>query len=156
MQNLKSILIETPLGPMLAAANEQALYFLDFADRQKTKFPHGQTAVLKQIERELKLYFEGKIKVFQTPIAFLGTPFQQQVWKELQKIPYGQTISYTDLAIAVENPRGCRAVAQANGANKLSLIVPCHRVINRDGGIGGYGGGLERKKWLLDLESAQI
>jgi AraC family transcriptional regulator of adaptative response/methylated-DNA-[protein]-cysteine methyltransferase len=98
------------------------------------------------------LYFQGKLKEFKTPIALNGTPFQKQVWEELLKIPYGQTISYKDLAIAVGNPRGCRAVAQANGANNLAVIIPCHRVINHNGRIGGYGGGLDRKKWLLDLE----
>ena len=145
-----SKLIETPLGPMWAAADKEALYHLEFYDGQKGEM--GQAEPLQQIERELKLYFQGKLKEFKTPLALKGTPFQKQVWEELLKIPYGQTISYKDLAIAVENPRGCRAVAQANGANNLAVIIPCHRVINHNGGIGGYGGGLDRKKWLLDLE----
>lgn len=145
-----SKIIETPLGPMRAAADEKALYILEFYEGQKVEI--GETAPLKQIEKELELYFQGKLQEFKTPLALKGTHFQKQVWEELRKIPYGQTISYKELAIAVGNPLGCRAVAQANGSNKHAVIIPCHRVINHNGGIGGYGGGLDRKKWLLDLE----
>ena len=94
------------------------------------------------------LYFDGKLTEFKTPLFFLGSPFQQQVWETLQKIPSGETRSYLEIAKAIEKPLACRAVARANGANQLAIVVPCHRVINTNGDWGGYGGGLARKKWL--------
>jgi len=115
---------------------------------------HGDTPQLAagSLHYELNQYFEDKLQSFQTPLTFLGTPFQKQVWEELLKIPAGETRSYSEIAIAIGRPSAFRAVAQANGANQLALIVPCHRVINADGQLGGYGGGLTRKKWLLDHE----
>lgn len=153
--SLKASWIDTPLGPMLAIADEQALHVLEF-QRRECKLPSTprRTTPIDQIQQELKLYFEGKLQNFRTPIAPHGTPFQKSVWAELQKIPYGETISYSELAVNVDNPRGCRAVAQANGANQLAIIIPCHRVINRSGAIGGYGGGIENKQWLLNLENS--
>lgn len=151
---LKASWIDTPLGPMLAIADELTLHVLEFQQREcKLPATPGRTAPIDQIQQELKLYFEGKLQNFLTPIAPYGTPFQKSVWAELQKIPYGETISYSELAANVDNPRGCRAVAQANGANQLAIIIPCHRVINRSGAIGGYGGGIENKQWLLNLEN---
>ncbi|MBS0629764.1 MAG: methylated-DNA--[protein]-cysteine S-methyltransferase [Verrucomicrobia bacterium] len=152
----KSHWIPTPLGPMLAIADEKALYVLEFEHRKRShNTPSGRTSPIDQIAQELELYFAGKVQEFRTPIAPQGTAFQKQVWEQLQKIPYGETISYSDLAIAVDNPLGCRAVAQANGANQLAIIIPCHRVINKSGAIGGYGGGLDKKQWLLNLESKE-
>lgn len=157
--------IQTPLGPMLAVADHQVLYFLEFEgckgfDRflskiqlqTKGSLESGTSAPLDLIEKELKNYFEGSLTSFTTPLKHFGTPFQQQVWKELHKIPFGKTCSYSDLAKAVEHPSAFRAVAQANGCNKFAVIIPCHRVINADGGLGGYGGGLAKKKWLLNHE----
>ena len=162
---LKASWIDTILGPMVAIADEQALYLLEFVDRrglereverlrQKTKSAiiPGHTKPISLIESELKEYFEGTLKVFKTPLFFLGSPFQIRVWEELQKIPPGETRSYSDIAVAIERPSAFRAVAQANGANQLAIIVPCHRVINANGEIGGYGGGLKRKQWLLTHE----
>jgi AraC family transcriptional regulator of adaptative response/methylated-DNA-[protein]-cysteine methyltransferase len=157
--------IDTRLGPMVAIADDEALVLLEFSDRailsQEIETLKAKTAAaivpgcpapIQQIERELRAYFDGTLTRFQTPIRLLGTSFQQQVWAELQKIPSGETRAYIDVAAAIDHPAAVRAVAQANGANSLAIIVPCHRVIKRDGQLGGYGGGLSRKQWLLNHE----
>jgi AraC family transcriptional regulator of adaptative response/methylated-DNA-[protein]-cysteine methyltransferase len=162
---LKAAWIDTVLGPMLAIADEQGLYLLEFVDRRglekeverlrkktNSAIIPGHTNPISLIENELKKYFEGSLKVFKTPLLFMGSPFQKQVWEELQKIPPGETQSYSEIAIALKRPTAFRAVAQANGANQLAIVVPCHRVINTNGEVGGYGGGLTRKKWLLNHE----
>jgi len=102
--------------------------------------------------RQLHEYFAGKRQLFDLPLMPEGTHFQQTVWKQLQKIPYGKTISYRQLAEAVDNPKACRAVGSANGKNPIAIIIPCHRVISADGGLGGYAYGLDIKKHLLELE----
>lgn len=162
---LKSAYIDTPLGAMLAISDEDALYLLEFIDRRtlerqvdrlktKTKaaIVPGNSVPLKQIEFELQRYFDGSLKEFKTPLHLLGSPFQELVWKELMCIPYGQTRSYGDQAKAIGKQKAYRAVANANGANKLAIIIPCHRIINSNGDLGGYGGGVHRKKWLIDFE----
>ena len=110
---------------------------------------------LREAQRELEEYFAGERREFSVALAPAGTAFQQRVWQALREIPYGGTISYLELARRVESPRGFRAVGQANGRNPLSIIVPCHRVIAADGSLGGYSGGLERKRRLLALESGE-
>jgi AraC family transcriptional regulator of adaptative response/methylated-DNA-[protein]-cysteine methyltransferase len=112
----------------------------------------GVTEPLRSIELELKNYFEGKLKIFTTPLFLLGSPFQQRVWKELLKIPYGTTRSYAAQATSMGEPKAIRAVANANGANQLAIVIPCHRIINTNGALGGYGGGIARKEWLLQHE----
>ncbi len=162
---LKTSRIDTELGPMVAIADEAFLYFLEFIDRkgfekQLQKFLkktgisiiEGSTKPIESIEKELRLYFEGKLTDFKTPIIMTGTPFQQNVWKELLKIPLGETRSYKDIAAAVGQSQAARAVGTANGSNKLAIIIPCHRVINAGGALGGYAGGLHRKKRILQLE----
>ena len=162
---LKTAWIETPLGSMITIADDKALYFLGFfcsraVERQiqylkkKTRSAMilGYTNPIYAIEEELQSYFTGSLKEFKTPLFLLGTAFQKEVWQVLKNIPYGKTLSYSELASAVGNPSACRAVAQANGTNQFSIVIPCHRVINKDGQIGGYGGGIGRKKWLLDHE----
>jgi AraC family transcriptional regulator of adaptative response/methylated-DNA-[protein]-cysteine methyltransferase len=162
---LKTSWLDTPLGPMLAIANEHALYLLEFVDRrglereverlrQKAKLAivPGTTQAIRSIESELKEYFAGTLKQFKTPLFLFGTPFQLRVWEELQKIPYGETRSYSDIATEIKKPSAFRAVAMANGANQLAIVIPCHRVININGDMGGYGGGLARKEWLINLE----
>lgn len=162
---LKAAWLDTPLGPMIAIADEKYLYLLEFIDRrglereverlrQKTKSAviPGVTPVIHLIETELKAYFKGGLKKFKTPLFFLGSSFQKQVWEELIKIPYGETRCYSDIAKAIGRPLAHRATASANGANQLALIVPCHRVININGDLGGYGGGLARKQWLINHE----
>jgi AraC family transcriptional regulator, regulatory protein of adaptative response / methylated-DNA-[protein]-cysteine methyltransferase len=162
---LQSTLIDTPLGPMIAIANHEKLYLLEFVDRRglereierlrsktKSAILPGSPKPIKSIELELQGYFAGKLTEFKTPTGMLGSVFQQTVWQTLQKIPLGETISYAGLAQKINNPAACRAVAQANGANQLALIIPCHRVINSDGALGGYSGGITRKNWLLNHE----
>ncbi len=122
--------------------------------RYKTKLAviPGRSKPISSIEKELSQYFDGTLREFKTPLCLLGSPFQKQVWEELKKIPSGQTRSYLELAASIGKPSAVRAVAQANGANQLSIIIPCHRVINTNGELGGYGGGLTRKKWLIEHE----
>ena len=162
---LQASWLDTRLGPMLAIADEQALHLLEFVDRRglereierlrerrKQPIMPGSTPITAQISRELQQYFAGERAQFQTPLALLGSPFQRQVWAALQTIPIGETRAYGDLAEALGQPAATRAVAQANGANVLAIVIPCHRVINADGELGGYGGGLSRKQWLLAHE----
>ncbi len=162
---LKSAYIDTPLGSMLAISDEEALYLLEFADRgslerqvdslkTKTKaiITAGQLEPIKLIKSELQRYFDGSLKEFTTPLQLLGSTFQEIVWEELMRIPYGQMRSYSEQAKAIGKQKAYRAVANANGANKLAIIIPCHRIINSNGDLGGYGGGVNRKKWLIDFE----
>jgi len=157
--------MDTKLGRMIAMGDEKALYLLDFVDRRtlereidllrkkwKVAIIPGETDILKSIQTEVKNYFEGKSFEFKTPMQTIGSLFQKKVWEELKKIPVGETRSYLDIAKAIGLPTAYRAVANANGANKLGIIIPCHRVINHDGELGGYGGGIARKKWLLEHE----
>ncbi|MGB6976230.1 MAG: trifunctional transcriptional activator/DNA repair protein Ada/methylated-DNA--[protein]-cysteine S-methyltransferase [Gammaproteobacteria bacterium] len=162
---LKAAWLDTPLGPMIAISDEEALYLLEFVDRRglereiehlrkktKTAIIPGYTKPIHFIEKELNLYFSGKLKEFKTPLLLLGSSFQKSVWEELKKIPYGETRSYLDIAKAVGNHLAFRAVARANGMNQFAIVIPCHRVINSDGKLGGYGGGIQRKQWLINHE----
>ncbi len=166
---LKSSRLETELGSMLVIADENALYLLEFANRRhleqeierlkkKTGMSvvPGRTKAIDSIEAELKQYFAGKLHTFKTPFTFLGSPFQKSVWKALEEIPHGKTSSYAQVAALLKKPSAFRAVANAVGSNNLALIIPCHRVINKDGRMGGYAAGLERKKWLLKHESVGV
>ncbi len=165
MKALNSAWIDTPCGSMLAVADENALFLLEFCERRglqheierlqkvtQLEIVRGKTAPLISIEQELHLYFQGNLKTFHTPVQILGTPFQQQVWAALLKIPYGTTCSYAELAQSIKKPSAFRAVANANGANQLAILIPCHRVIYSNGTLGGYGGGLHNKQYLLSLE----
>ncbi len=157
--------IETPLGPMLAAANEAGLALCEFADRPMlpTQIERVQLELhdeianaphryLDQAERELDEYFKAERETFTVPLLIEGSPFQQAVWRELLEIPFGRTTSYGDVALRVGRPDGARAVGRANGDNRIAIIIPCHRVINADGTLSGYGGGRRRKQWLLRHE----
>jgi AraC family transcriptional regulator of adaptative response/methylated-DNA-[protein]-cysteine methyltransferase len=160
--------IESPLGPLIAGATERHLVLLEFTDRRmlESQFAAlrrlfrlpvvpGENRVLGQLRRELAEYFAGKRKEFRVPVNFPGSGFQQRVWAELQRIPFGKTIAYEELARRVESPRGQRAVGTTNGLNRIAIVVPCHRVINKNGALGGYGGGLWRKQALLELERGE-
>lgn len=162
---LKASWIDTKLGPMIAIADEDALYLLEFVDRRglereverlrlktKSAIIPGKTTPIDSIEKELKEYFDGNLNEFKTPLFLIGSPFQKRVWDELRKIPPGQTRSYADIAKVIGKPSAFRAVANANGANQIAIVVPCHRVINTNGDLGGYGGGIARKKWLIEHE----
>lgn len=160
-----SLSIDTPLGSMLAIANADSLYLLEFHDRKNLSdqikrlcakignITPDINAPLESIKKELELYFNKALCVFQTPITMIGSSFDIQVWQELQKIPVHKTSSYKDLARKIAKPTAYRAVAQANGRNRLAIIVPCHRVIYQNGTVGGYAGGKLRKEWLLAHES---
>jgi AraC family transcriptional regulator of adaptative response/methylated-DNA-[protein]-cysteine methyltransferase len=124
--------------------------------KTKTTIVPGRTKHIDSIENELALYFAGSLKEFKTPVHLLGSSFQQNVWRTLTTIPYGHTASYSQEAIAIGKPSACRAVANANGANQLAIIIPCHRIINNNGKLGGYGAGIMRKQWLLDHEKKNI
>ncbi len=163
--NLKRI--ETPLGTMIACADENGICMLEFSDRKAlptelkdiskyfdANIIQGENPHFKTLEKELKEYFAGKLKDFTIPLSPVGTDFQKKVWEVLRKIPYGTTRSYSQQAEILGNPKAVRAVANANGLNKISIIIPCHRVIGSDGTLTGYGGGIWRKQKLLELEKA--
>lgn len=155
----------TPLGPMFACATEQGLCLLEFSNRKmlETEFKDlmkrldavilpGENQHLVQVQQELQEYFDGTRKQFTLSLHTPGTDFQQAVWQVLQEIPFGETRSYKEQAIRLNNPNGVRAVASANGNNRVAIVIPCHRVIGSNGDLTGYAGGLSRKKWLLDHE----
>ena len=151
---------DSPVGPLLLAGDQEALHVLAFGVGSR---PRGIDAswqpdvrgVLGPIRKELDQYFAGRLKKFSTPVAFNGTQFQTTVWQELRRIPYGETISYLELAKRIKNPAAVRAVGMANGANPIAIIVPCHRVIGSNGSLTGFGGGLPTKRALLELEKGQ-
>lgn len=157
--------ITTQLGPMIAGATDQGICLLEFVDRRmietqikrlkkllNAEIVPGINEHFTELERQLGEYFDGKRKEFDIPLVLEGTEFQKKVWKELQKIPYGYTRSYHDQATTLKNPKAIRAVARANGDNRIAIIIPCHRVIGKNGEMVGYGGGTWRKQFLLNLE----
>jgi AraC family transcriptional regulator of adaptative response/methylated-DNA-[protein]-cysteine methyltransferase len=157
--------LDTPLGAMLALADDDGLHVLDFVDRRglereleriakRYAIVPGPHAVLDQTEREMREYFRGTRREFSIPLAHRGTDFQRGVWDQLVQIEPGVTRSYAEIARRIGLPKGVRAVARANGDNYRAIVVPCHRVIGSDGSLTGYGGGLARKQWLLDHEAA--
>jgi methylated-DNA-[protein]-cysteine S-methyltransferase len=144
---------ESPFGPLLVAGDDEALTHLLLPGAVGTLTSTARLdGPVQRAARQLDEYFAGRRQQFDLPLAPPGTPFRQRVWQELTTIPYGQTITYAELAIKADKPGAFRAVGQANGANPIAIIVPCHRVIAAGGGLGGYGGGLELKQGLLDLE----
>ena len=157
--------IDTKLGPMMAICDNEYLYLLEFTIRKNIQrqferiakvhrraIVPGRTPITDQIEQELGAYFGGALQSFKTPLALTGTDFQKSVWQALCDIPFGTTQSYSDLAESVGNEKAVRAVASSNANNGLALIVPCHRVIAKGGGLGGYAGGLDKKTWLIAHE----
>lgn len=155
----------TPLGPLVAGATDEGLCLLEFADRPmlETQIKRlrkymgcavtpGSNHHIEQVERELAEYFAGDRTAFDVALVVPGTDFQKQVWSALQRIPYGETCSYEDIARAIDNPKAMRAVGRANGDNRIPVVIPCHRVVRADGTLGGYGGELWRKRYLLQLE----
>lgn len=164
-ERVVTTMVETPLGPMLAGATDHGISFLEYTDRRMLEhnlklirrrfgcaIVPGQHPRLERLREELGEYFQGERRQFTLQVAARGTPFQEKVWQELCRIPYGQTISYDELAHRVEQPTAKRAVARANGMNCVAILIPCHRVIGKDGSLTGYGGGLWRKRLLLELE----
>ncbi len=149
--------LESPIGTLLLSANKTGLREINFPKNGKPTKPQADwqedSSALREPIRQLHAYFAGDLEDFDLPLAPDGTPFQQQVWKELCNIPYGETISYGELARRIRNPNASRAVGLANGSNPIPIIIPCHRVIGSNGKLTGYGGGLPIKEKLLALES---
>jgi methylated-DNA-[protein]-cysteine S-methyltransferase len=151
---------DSPVGPLLLAGDTEALHVLSFGRGSRRReigaeWMPDTKGVLRGVRRELDEYFAGRLKAFSTKLAFNGTPFQNAVWTQLTEIPYGETISYRELARRIDNPKAVRAVGLANGANPIAIIVPCHRVIGSNGSLTGFGGGLPTKRALLELEKGQ-
>ncbi|SDQ18255.1 trifunctional transcriptional activator/DNA repair protein Ada/methylated-DNA--[protein]-cysteine S-methyltransferase [Pseudovibrio sp. Tun.PSC04-5.I4] len=162
---LKADWFDTPLGAMIAVSDKSSLHLLEFADRKalptelnrlrkqvKGELGLGRTAPTDQVEAELREFFNGSRLDFHVPLAMHGTEFTKDVWRELRRIPVGTTRSYSELAKLLGRPSSSRAVARANGANQIAVVIPCHRVLGLDGSLTGYGGGLWRKQKLIDLE----
>lgn len=159
----------TPLGPMFVCATDNGICLLEFVDRHKleTEFKDlqrllkaniiiGENEHIQQAKLELAEYFKGLRTQFEVKLETPGTDFQQTVWKALQTIPYGKTASYQQQATIINNPKAVRAVASANGCNRICIIIPCHRVIGKNGNLTGYSGGIERKRWLLTHERTHV
>ena len=141
--------ISTPVGDLGLCAKDGYLVAITFQSVEEA----GRDAVLTLAEGQLREYFAGKRQEFDIPLDMGGTEFQRRVWKALMEIPYGKICTYSDIALRVGSPKGVRAVGMANHVNRLPIVIPCHRVVGKDGGLTGYAGGLEMKEWLLELES---
>jgi AraC family transcriptional regulator, regulatory protein of adaptative response / methylated-DNA-[protein]-cysteine methyltransferase len=163
---LRSVWIDTPLGTMIALTDMSRLHLLEFSNRKRidvqlaryrnrlnAAFVPGETAVSHRLRHELDLYFSGRQLAFSVGLAETGTPFQEQVWACLRRIPAGVTLSYAKLAEEIGSPLAVRAVAHANAVNRCAIVIPCHRVVGADGSLTGYAGGLPRKDWLIDHEA---
>ncbi len=161
--------LETPIGPMVAGATDDGICLLEFADRRALQtetaflrerlagaFLPGRHRHLDRLREELGEYFDGQRRAFSVPLITPGTFFQQTVWENLRRIPFGQTLSYSRLAKQIGRPGAQRAVGRANGDNRIAILIPCHRVVKDDGTLCGYGGGVWRKRFLLDLESRAV
>jgi len=160
--------IETPIGRMIAMASDAGICVLEFLERRTVPSVarafagrHGAASVsgtnahLDRLRAELDAYFRGRLERFDAPLDLRGTPFQKTVWKRLAKTPYGTTLTYAQLAARAGRPSAVRAAGHANGRNPVSIVVPCHRVVGTDGTLHGYGGGLWRKRWLLEFERGE-
>ena len=152
--------MKSPIGCLLLAGDEGGLRLVHFATGRRPRSPQRDwiedRKPFKEVIRQLEAYFEGKLEDFDLPLVLDGTEFQVLVWRNLQKIPYGETVSYGQLARRIGSPDAARAVGLANGSNPIPIIIPCHRVIGSDGHLTGFGGGLPVKKKLLALESRQL
>lgn len=149
---------ESPLGFIQVTKERKEISAIDFLDNKPgdevVQYSGSPDPLFVECRNQLNTYFEGSLQTFSLPLLFSGTVFQQKVWQQLLKIPYGQTISYQELAVRLGDPKCIRAAASANGKNPFSIVVPCHRVIGKDGSLTGYASGLWRKKWLLEHESS--
>ena len=152
--------IASPVGALTIAASDAGLHAIEFPSNRHPQhregWREGDHPLLDQAQAQLGEYFAGKRETFDLPLAPRGTPFQREVWSALRQIRAGTTTSYGTLAARIDRPKAVRAVGHANGANPISVIVPCHRVIGSTGALTGYGGGLERKRWLLAHEGVSI
>jgi len=157
--------IESPLGPLIAGADDRGVCLLEFSDRRMLEaqlatlrrrlgrpLVPGENTFLVRLRSELAEYFGGRRREFEVPLNAPGTPFQERVWKGLLRIPFGEVRSYEQIARLLGAPKAVRAVGRANGMNRIAIVIPCHRVVGKDGSPVGYGGGVRRKEWLLDLK----
>ncbi len=150
---MKTAVIGSPIGKIEIKGDGSGILTVMFLDNDEMVVSETIPSELKEAVTQLQEYFNGERREFTLKLSPKGTDFQQKVWKELEKIPYGKTVSYQQIANNFGNPKVIRAAASANGKNPISIIIPCHRVIGSDGSLTGYAGGLHRKKWLLDLEN---
>ena len=150
---MPSTIFQSPIGPLYIAEQEGTITHLVFSPLPGEQ---GTSPLLDACIQQLTAYFNGSLQQFDLPLAPKGTPFQKRVWQALQTIPYGETWSYKALAEAAESPRGFRAVGLANNKNPISILIPCHRVVGISGNLTGYGGGLDKKAFLLALEGARL
>ncbi len=150
------VMQNTPVGTLTLQANSRGLCRVDFGQHAPAGPGEPDNPILKQAIEQLEAYFRGERTTFDLPLDPIGTAFQGRVWAALQTIPYGEVRSYIDIARAINNPRACRAVGMANNRNPLSIIIPCHRVVGANGSLTGYGGGLETKIRLLQLERVPL
>ena len=157
MQKIYSAFYTSPIGPLRVSSNDSCVTEVHFLNKDEPfaagTLSSGTPPVLAQCLKELTAYFNGQRKNFEVPVWQEGTAFQQRVWNELMNIPFGKTISYLTLAKRLGDPKSIRAAASTNGKNAIAVIVPCHRVIGSNNDLVGYGGGLWRKKWLLEMET---
>ena len=156
MKNQNYVYYQSSLGLIELISNKEYLISCNFIKKVDKEVETTKSRILDITIKQLDEYFKGKRKNFQINLLITGTDFQKKVFSELQKIPFGEVISYTELAKRIGNEKAIRAVGSANGKNPISIIIPCHRVIGRDGNLRGYGGGIEKKKWLLDFERKNI
>lgn len=167
--DLVATTIGSPLGPLTAMATDRGVCLLEFGNPERTgrevaelraaygvEPREGDHPHLAALAGELERYFAGDAGGFGVPLDTPGTPWQREVWERLVAIPLGETLSYGQMARDLGRPGGARAVGWANGSNRVAIVVPCHRVVETGGGLGGYGGGLERKRWLLEHEAAMV
>ena len=148
------VILDSPVGRLRVEADETVITSIHFHAKEPVSGGR-RTGVLADLESQLRLYFSGRLERFDVPFAPKGTPFQQDVWRELTMIPYGETRSYADIAKKIGRPDAVRAVGAANGQNPIPIVIPCHRVIGSNGKLTGFGGGLPAKRFLLALESGQ-
>ena len=145
-----SIEYASPIGILKITANPKAITNISFVEEKSQK--ENPNEICQQAIQELEEYFAGKREQFTVPLQLQGTEFQQSVWQELQKIPFGRTLSYFDLSNRLGDVKAIRAVGTANGKNPIAIMIPCHRVVGKNGELRGYAGGLHRKEWLLNFE----
>ncbi len=145
--------LDTPIGVLCISFDEKYIDGIFFLDTGHNDMDFSENTVSIACKNQLKEYFEGRRKIFHLPLKLNGTEFQKSVWEKLLEIPYGETCSYKDIAVKLNNPKAVRAVGGANNKNKIAIVIPCHRVIGTNKKLVGYAGGLDKKQWLLDLEA---
>jgi methylated-DNA-[protein]-cysteine S-methyltransferase len=144
---------DSKVGILEIEGTKKAITRVNFSDKKKVKSDPNLPQIIKKCRKQLDEYFQGKRQTFSLELQLEGTDFQKKVWEQLQRIPFGKTSSYKDVAVAIGNEKSVRAVGGANGRNNIAIIIPCHRVIGADGDLVGFGGGLWRKIWLLNHEN---